>query len=69
MAEEVVGKAACPCVANGLKSVLAKLDKKTFVAGEKEREGREREREKERENREYKIQNTDHVSPLGTGSP
>ena len=54
MAEEVVGKAACSCVANGLKSVLAKLDKKTFVAGEKERE------------REYKIQNTDHVSPLGT---
>ena len=59
MAEEVVGKAACSCVANGLKSVLAKLDKKTFVAGEKER----------REEREYRIQNTDHVSPLGTGSP
>ena len=38
MAEEVVGKAACSCVANGLKSVLAKLDKKTFVAGERERE-------------------------------
>ena len=49
MAEEVVGKAACSCVANGLKSVLAKLDKKTFVAGEKEREGGER---------EYRIQNT-----------
>jgi len=71
MAEEVVGKAACSCVANGLKSVLAKLDKKTFVAGEKEREGREREgeRERERENTQYKKQNTDHVSPLGTGSP
>ena len=74
MAEEVVGKAACSCVANGLKSVLAKLDKKTFVAGEKEREGGERSqdqrgRERERENTEYKIQNTDHVSSLGTGSP
>ena len=68
MAEEVVGKAACSCVANGLKSVLAKLDKKTFVAGEKERGERGRERERV-ENTKYKIQNTDHVSPLGTGSP
>jgi hypothetical protein len=48
--------------------VLAKLDKKTFVAGEKER-GERREGERGGREREYKIQNTGHVSPLGTGPP